>query len=134
MHQSSLYCFLFYFFSVVLFITFSNSTHVVPMIAQVPVGKSFQTPMRGFCPQNHCRGFIPKSVCYRLRPHTSLHQKVKVTLWTLFTRENYDVGRKGKCTRNILQWEENNIKSRIMTNGDYYQDCGTIVLIPQPIV
>ena len=36
--------FFFFFFFVVLFITFSNSTQVVPMIALVPVGKSFQNP------------------------------------------------------------------------------------------
>ena len=25
----------------------------------------------------------------------------------------------GRCFRNILQWEQNNIKSRKITNGDY---------------
>ena len=34
-------------------------------------------------------------------------------------RKNYDVSGMGRYIRNILQWEENDIKSKKMNNGDY---------------
>ena len=45
-------------------------------------------------------------------------------LWTLSTflkvqKQNYDVSVMGRFTRNILQWNENDIKSSQTTNGDY---------------
>ena len=35
-------------------------------------------------------------------------------------RKNYDVSGMGRYIQNILQWEENYIKSKKMTNGDYF--------------
>ena len=35
------------------------------------------------------------------------------------SRKNYDIGGMGRYSRNILQWNYNNIKSRKITNGDY---------------
>ena len=45
-------------------------------------------------------------------------------LRTLFPVEKYetnidDVGRKRRYCRNILQWSENDFKSKKTTNGDY---------------
>ena len=43
--------------------------------------------------------------------------------WKLFesTQLNYDVRVMGRFTRNILQWNENDIKSSQTTNGDYWE-------------
>ena len=42
----------------------------------------------------------------------------------------YDVGRMGRYTRNIFQGNKNDIKSRIMTNGDYYEKLTNVNVIP----
>ena len=59
-------------------------------------------------------------ICSQSTNNVATHTFVKVSLWTLSQRKNYDVGGKGRYTWNILQWEESNIKSKKMTNGDYF--------------
>ena len=41
------------------------------------------------------------------------------SLTYVYQRKNYEIGKKGRYTRNILEWEQNRRKSRKMTNGDY---------------
>ena len=36
-----------------------------------------------------------------------------------FSSKNHDVGRMGRYTQNLLQWNRNDIKSTRMANGDY---------------
>ena len=63
----------FYFFFVALFITFSNSTNIVPIPAKVPVGKKIaETPWEGFS-KKPLQRFNYKDLWSRIVLHVALY-------------------------------------------------------------
>ena len=51
-------------------------------------------------------------------------------LFEKFESNIYYVGRMGRYTRNILQWNKNDIKGRKMTNGEYSEKLTNVNFIP----